>query len=113
MALFYHSATPWNYDICPDTCATATVRGYESVKNATVIEVAQAHYRTASFSGTFLLADPEQADLPKRGIFKVKVYCLWFGHRLPSNKPITLTVDAAGAVVMRGYTGKVVGNLAR
>ena len=113
MTLFYNAAKPWNYDICPNTCSTAVPRGLEQVKHVSVIEVKGARYRMAEFDGTFVLADPEQPDLPKRGIFKVKVYCLWFGHRLPSGLPITLKVDGSTSSIHRGYSGRVTSNLAR
>lgn len=101
-----------NEDDCPHTCVTAKPVSYESVRNKTVIKVEGARYRRATFSGLFVLAEPETIKLVKSGKERVEVFVRWFGHRLKTRGPKIL-VDLSKAEVIKGYSGKVVSNIAR
>ena len=101
-----------NKDDCPNTCISAKPVAHESVRNKTVIKVEGARYRRATFSGVFVLAEPETIKLAKSGKERVEVFVRWFGHRLKTRGPKIL-VDLSKAEVINGYSGKVVSNLAK
>jgi hypothetical protein len=112
MSYFYDSAPLWNSKYCPMTCPTAKPMSLETVRNVSVIDVKGAMYRNASISGVFLLANAE-VQLPQRGRHRVKVFCRWFDHRLPSGVPIALLVDCEKAAIRHNYIGEVVSNISR
>ena len=110
---WYLAKPVWeNKDDCPNTCKSAKPVAFESVRNKTVISVEGAHYRDATFTGVFVLAEQSVLNLGKRGKARVEVYVRWFGHRLKTRGPKIL-VDLSTAEVINGYSGKVVSNIAK
>lgn len=102
---FYFSAPIWE-DNTPDTRTEANPRERKEVKNATIIKVKNASYRTCQFDGAFLLSPDVKLPLPKEGRLEVEVICRWFGHRLKTRGPL-FKINAATTEVIENYTGEV------
>jgi hypothetical protein len=95
---FYTAAPVWlDKNSLPNTTPHAKPSGSAKVSGP-VITVKDAYYRGSVFSGTFLLAETPD-KLKRNGKQRVKVYCLWFGHRLKRFAPSFL-VDMASSTVM-------------
>lgn len=110
---WYLAKPVWeNQGDCPNTCKSAKPVDFESVRNKKVISVEGAHYRDATFTGVFVLAEQVTPKIGKSGKARVEVYVRWFGHRLKTRGPKIL-VDLASAEVINGYSGKVVSNIAK
>ena len=107
---FYTSAPKWDHDKkVPYTSPIALPTDPRKVKGK-VITVRDAEYRSAIFSGRFLLAeDVSPLDKSTR---RVKIYCRWFGHGLKREIPTflinlaTSTIDDDGTVYTDFYDGK-------
>ena len=111
---FYKAAPSWTKEItdkqCPHTSEKAKPKQTKEIINATVVRVKNASYRSATFSGTFLIADGvilNLANPPKT----IEVYCLWFGFRLRT-RGIKLIIDPATTEVITNYDGEIVTNIA-
>jgi len=68
----------------PNTEKRAKPQRKTHVTNATVLKVETATYRSAVFSGTFLLDEEltEKLKKNKDGWVTAIVFCLWYGSRL-------------------------------
>lgn len=106
----YNTAPIWND--CPNTCVMAKPKHTKQVHNADVIEVKNARYRNAEFSGTFLITANTFPNLIE-GEQRVEVDCCWFRCRLKT-RGIKILVNNTNdnAVIKRNYSGSVVANLA-
>ena len=107
----YSTAPIWKD--CPHTSVLAAPKSTHQVHNADVIEVKNAQYRNAEFSGIFLITPNTYPNLIE-GTQRVEVNCCWFGHRLKT-RGIKILVDNrnGNAVVRKNYSGLVVSNLAK
>jgi hypothetical protein len=107
----YSAAPIW--EDCPHTSEIAKPKATHQVHNAAVIEVKNAQYRRAEFSGTFLIADKTNQNLIE-GKQRVEVYCCWFGHRLKT-RGIKILVDNtnSNAIIKNNYSGLVVCDIAK
>lgn len=107
----YTTAPIWND--CPKTCTLAKPKQTKQVKNVDVIEVHNAYYRGAEFSGVFEITPNTFPNLIE-GKQRIEVNCCWFGHRLKT-RGIKMLVDNTNgnAVIKRNYNGTVVCNLAK
>ena len=105
----YSTAPIWKD--CPHTCKMAKPKATHQVHNAAVIEVNNAQYRNAEFSGVFLLSPNSEIKIIK-GKQRVEVECCWFGHRLKT-RGIRIIIDQqkATANIKRDFSGLVVCNL--
>lgn len=66
--------------------------------------------RGANISGTFLLGDKNELQLPLKGWQIVEVYCCWFGLRLKT-RGLHFKVNMSNAEVIEGYQGFVGSNI--
>ena len=105
----YSTAPIW--DNCPDTSEIAKPKATHQVHNADVIEVKNARYRCAVFSGIFLLSPNAEVKI-FRGNQCAEVECCWFGHKLKT-RGIRIIIDThkGNATIKRNYSGLVVCNL--
>lgn len=108
---FYENAPVWDSAKCPKTCPDAKVVKKRAVSGVTVLKVSKATYRNALVSGAFVIANDQSIRLDSQGEVKVRVYALWFGHRLLKSMP-ELTFDAMNAKIVTNYTGEIVSNIA-
>ena len=105
----YSTAPIWKD--CPHTSKMAKPTATHQVHNADVIEVNNARYRNALFSGVFLLSPNTEMQVNK-GKQRAEVECCWFGHKLKT-RGIRILIDTqkGSATVKRNYSGLVVCNL--
>jgi hypothetical protein len=110
----YFDAPRWNDDntICPHTDERAVPIASAVVKGRRVIHANSAMYRSATFSGTFLLGEEVVLPLPKEGKHRVKVECRWYNHRLKKEVPGFL-IDMATAIIEEKYDGNVIANIGK
>lgn len=107
----YTTAPIWND--CPTTCDTAKPKQTKQVHNADVIEIRNAFYRGAEFSGVFEITPNTFPNLIE-GKQRIEVNCCWFEHRLKTRGiKILVHNKNSNAVIKRNFTGSVVCNLAK
>ena len=94
----------------PHTCKTAQVIAYKQVKDVYALEVTNARYRGANFSGIVELEDGSECLQQFRGKFRAKVTLDWFGTQLKKHSRF-ITLDAGKFNLMPVYSGAVVANL--
>lgn len=94
----------------PHTCADAKVTGYKQVKDVFALEVKNARYRGAVFTGVVELVDGSECLRQLRGKFRAKVTLDWFGTQLKKHSRY-ITLDASQFNLMPVYSGAVVANL--
>lgn len=94
----------------PHTCAAAKVTKFKQVSDVYAIEVKNARYRGAEFSGVVALEDGSDSLQHFRGKFRAKVSLDWFGTQLKKHSRY-ITLDAGQFNLMPVYSGAVVANL--
>jgi hypothetical protein len=112
----YFKAPIWDKSVskklCPDTSKIAKPVRWLKANDELVIEAPEVMYRSAHFSGTFILVEGKQLPLPKNGWCVVEVYCLWFGHRLKTRGP-RFKINMSKAKVRKANGCEVVINIAQ
>lgn len=117
---FYFGAPKWDpkkpgflRKLVPVSSVTATAVEWEIVNGQTVIHIERGMYRNATINGKFLLDKSVRLPLASLGKRRVQVYCKWFGHRLKSDRGISILVELPLVRVEEGYIGKVITNIAK
>ncbi len=110
--LFYSQAPVMSSSVTPKTESLAKPTSWQTVSNTTVLKVQKGTYRSAIFSGVFLVDEAETSKHKdsKDGWSIAIVYCLWFGARLKT-RGIELKYQAEGSELVKNYTGEIVSNL--
>ena len=117
---FYFNAPKWdpkaegfkNKNV-PMLSVTATATEWTDVHQQTVIDIERGVYRNATINGTFLLDKTVKLPLGQFGKKRVKVYCTWYGHRLRTDRGISVLVELPLVQVKEGYSGEIVTNLGK
>jgi hypothetical protein len=104
---FYLTAPNWNSKKCPDKDPLAKPIKTKTLSGVTIIHVKYAKYRQAQIDGIFAVVNGSDIKTSKSGKATKKVFCLWHGHRLPTDYP-ELTLDLENTKVIENYKGKVV-----
>jgi hypothetical protein len=104
---FYLTAPNWNDKKCPNSDPFAKPIKTKSLSGVTVIRAKNAKYRQAQIDGVFAVVNDSDIKISKSGKATKKVFCLWHGHRLPTDYP-ELTLDLQNTEVIENYKGKVV-----
>jgi hypothetical protein len=107
---FYLTAPKWNDKKCPYTSPLAMPIKTKTLRGVTVIRVKNAKYRQAEIEGIFIVVNGSDIKISKSGKATKKVFCLWYGHRLPTDYP-ELTLDLANTEIIENFKGKVVINI--
>jgi hypothetical protein len=117
---FYFGAPKWDpkkpgflRKLVPDLSVAATAVEWQDVNGKTVIHIERGMYRDATINGTFLIDKSVKLPLASLGKRRVQVYCKWFGHRLKSDRGISILVELPLVRVEEGFIGKVVSNIAK
>ena len=108
---FYLKAPIWDEKKTPHTNKKAVPVKTKKVSEVTVLEVKDAFYRESTFDGTFIVVNGSDIKVTEAGKGTKKVFCLWFGHRIPTDYP-ELKFDLKNARVISNYSGEVVIDLA-
>ncbi|MEN9864340.1 MAG: hypothetical protein RLZZ601_2104 [Pseudomonadota bacterium] len=91
----------------PHTSSKAQVSKLERVQDVFAIEVKNAMYRGATFSGVIELVNGSDSIRKFKGAYRANAKLAWFGQQLKKRNPF---VNLAGAEVtlLPCYTGDVV-----
>lgn len=108
---FYLNAPVWDHKKTPDKNKKALPVKTKKVSEVTVLEVKDAFYRGSTFDGAFIVVNGSDIKTPEKGKGTKRVFCLWFGHRIPTDYP-ELKFDLKNARVISNYSGEVVIDLA-
>jgi hypothetical protein len=94
----------------PRTCTFATVTQVKKACDVFAIEVKNAMYRGAKFSGVFELVNGSDSIRKYNGSYRANAKLAWFGQELKKRNPF---INLAGAEVtlLPSYTGNVVASL--
>ena len=94
----------------PHTSSKAQVSKLERVQDVFAIEVKNAMYRGAKFSGVLELVNGSDSIREFKGAYRANAKLAWFGHQLKKRNPF---INLAGAEVtlLPCYTGDVVASL--
>ena len=108
---WYNNAPIWHEQgFAPNTQKNAIPCDPKLVRNKRVIHVVDASFRSATFSGHFLIADGVNLPLPQSGIHLVDVYCRWFDHRLRFDNLFSFKVNMDTTTISTHYSGPVFTN---
>ena len=113
MSILFYTQAPFMDDaLTPHHSHLAKPTSWQTVSNATVLNVQKGTYRNAVFSGVFLVDEVETAKHKdsKDGWSIAIVYCLWFGTRLKT-RGVQLKYQVEGSELLRDYSGEVVTNI--
>lgn len=94
----------------PHTSSKAQVSKLERVQDVYAIEVKNAMYRGATFSGVLELVNGTDSIRKHKGFYRANAKLAWFGQQLKKHNPF---INLAGAEVtlLPCYTGDVVASL--
>lgn len=105
---WYDDAPIWlEQGDAPNTQKNAIPCDPQLVRNKRVIHVVDASFRSATFSGHFIIADDVTLPLPISGTHLIDVYCRWFGHRLRSERNFSFKVNMDTTTISTHYSGPV------
>lgn len=91
----------------PHTCATAKVNKLQRVQDVFAIEVTNAKYRGATFSGVIELVNGTDSIRKFKGFYRANAKLAWFGQELKRCNPFINLADAK-VTLLPSYTGDVV-----
>ena len=94
----------------PHTCKHAQIKGFKYVDNVFALNVTNARYRNAVFSGIVELVNGTDCLRNFKGKFRAKVTLDWFGSKLKKHSRY-ITLDAGQFDLMPVYSGAVIANL--
>jgi hypothetical protein len=94
----------------PHTCSFATVTQIKKARDVFALEVKNARYRGATFSGVIELVNGSDSIRKFKGFYRANAKLAWFGQELKKRSPF---INLAGAEVtlLPCYTGDVVASL--
>ncbi len=117
MPSFYLAYPIMTPELAPNTAKFANPALGDEVKDATVLYVAKASYRSATFGDQYFLLDQVETAKysptakSKPGWSVAIVYCGWFGTRLKT-RGIALRYQIEGSVVHHNKSCRVVVDIA-
>jgi len=94
----------------PGTYPKATVNKIERVQDVYAIEVKNARYRGARFSGIIELVNGSDSIKKYKGAYRANAKLAWFGRTLKKHNPF-INLDGADVMLLPCYSGDVVAGL--
>jgi hypothetical protein len=94
----------------PATYAKATINKIERVQNVYALEVINASYRGAKFSGIIELVNGLDSIKKYKGAYRANAKLAWFGRTLKKHSPF-INLDGADITILPSYSGVVVTGL--
>lgn len=94
----------------PHTCAFATVTQVKKACDVFAIEVKNAMYRGAKFSGVLELVNGSDSIRKYKGSYRANAKLAWFGKELKKRNPF-INLANAEVTLLPCYTGDVVTSL--
>lgn len=94
----------------PHTCSFATVTQIKKARDVFALEVKNARYRGATFSGVIELVNGSDSIRKFKGFYRANAKLAWFGQELKKRSPFINLADAE-VTLLPCYTGDVVASL--
>lgn len=94
----------------PGTYAKATINKVERVNDVYALEVKNAKYRGAKFSGIIELVNGLDSIKKYKGAYRANAKLTWFGRTLKKHSPF-INLEGADVTLLPCYTGNVVAGL--
>ena len=94
----------------PGTYPKATVNKIDRVKDVYALEVKNAKYRGAKFSGIIELVNGLDSIKKYKGAYRANAKLAWFGRTLKKHSPF-VNLDGADITILPCYSGDVVAGL--
>jgi len=94
----------------PHTCLFATVTQFKKAQDVFAIEVKNARYRGATFSGVIELVNGSDSIRKFKGAYRANAKLAWFGQELKKRKPF-INLSGAEVMLLPSYTGDVIASL--
>jgi hypothetical protein len=94
----------------PHTSSKAQVSKLERVQDVFAIEVINAKYRGATFSGVIELVNGSDSIRKFKGAYRANAKLAWFGQELKKHNPF-ININDAQVVLLPSYSGDVVASL--
>ncbi len=94
----------------PGTYAKATINKIERVQDVYALEVKNATYRGAKFSGIIELVNGLDSIKKYKGAYRANAKLAWFGRTLKKHSPF-INLDGADITILPCYSGDVVSGL--
>lgn len=99
-----------NTNQIPHTCAKAKVSKLKRVRDVFALEVKNAMYRGAQFSGVLELVNGTDSIRKYKGSYRANTKLAWFGQELKKRNPF-INLSGAEVTLLPCYTGDVVASL--
>jgi hypothetical protein len=94
----------------PNTTAKARVSKLQRVHDVFAIEVKNAMYRGAKFSGVLELVNGTDSIRKFKGSYRANAKLAWFGQELKKRNPF-INLSGAEVMLLPSYSGDVVASL--
>lgn len=91
----------------PHTCNFAKVTKVQRVQDVFAIEVKNAKYRGATFSGVLELVNGSDSIRKFKGAYRANAKLAWFGQELKKRSPF-VNLSGAEVMLLPSYSGDVV-----
>lgn len=94
----------------PGTYSKATINKIARVQDVYALEVKNASYRGAKFSGIIELVNGLDSIKKYKGAYRANAKLAWFGRTLKKHNPF-INLDGADITILPSYSGDVVSGL--
>jgi hypothetical protein len=94
----------------PHTSSKAQVSKLQRVQDVFAIEVKNAKYRGATFSGVIELVNGSDSIRKFKGVYRANAKLTWFGQELKKRNPF-INLSSAEVMLLPSYSGDVVASL--
>jgi hypothetical protein len=94
-------------NVIPNTSTFAKVSKLERVQDVFAIEVINAKYRGATFSGVIELVNGSDSIRKFKGAYRANAKLAWFGQQLKKRNPF-INLTGADITLLPSYTGDVI-----
>lgn len=98
------------HNTIPHTSSKAQVSKLQRVQDVFAIEVKNARYRGATFSGVIELVNGSDSIRKFKGVYRANAKLAWFGQELKKRNPF-INLSGAEVMLLPSYSGDVVASL--
>jgi hypothetical protein len=95
------------HNTIPHTSSKAQVSKLQRVQDVFAIEVKNAKYRGATFSGVIELVNGSDSIRKFKGVYRANAKLAWFGQELKKRNPF-INLSGAEVMLLPSYSGDVV-----
>ena len=95
------------HNTIPHTSSKEQVRKLQRVQDVFAIEVKNAKYRGATFSGVIELVNGSDSIRKFKGVYRANAKLAWFGQELKKRNPF-INLSCAEVMLLPSYSGDVV-----